>query len=124
MSYSIDTTTKFIRVVYEGTLETKDIQGVLKDTLIAEGEKLNGINRIDDLRKLKGIAIGFTELSGFTESLRKIQIPKIVKSAILTSSPIQYGTARMFQIILDHPKVQVAIFSNEEEAHNWLSAVD
>ena len=124
MSYSIDTSDKFIRVTYEGTLDNKDIQGVLRDGLIKDGKELNLINRIEDMRKLKGITIGFDELRGFTESLRTIQLPQTVKTAILTGNPLQYGIARMFQSILEHPQMKIEIFSNEEEANNWLSAID
>jgi len=63
-------------------------------------------------------------LSGLTEKLRTIQLPQIVKSAILTSNPLQYGIARMFQSILEHPQIKIEIFSNEEEACKWLSAID
>jgi len=118
------TNDKFIRVIYEGTLENNDIHGALKDALITGGNKLNLFHRLEDLRNLKETNIGFTELRGFTDKLRNIQLPQKVKSAILTSNPLQYGIARMFQSILDHPQVEVAIFSNEDEAHNWLSAVD
>jgi hypothetical protein len=124
MSYSIDTTTKFIRVIYEGTLDNNDIQGVLRDGLLTDGKELKLINRIEDMRKLKGTKIGFDELMGLTENLRTIQLPHIVKSAILTSNTLQYGMARMFQTILEHPQMKVKIFSNEEEAYTWLSMTD
>jgi hypothetical protein len=90
---------------------------VLKDSLITKGKELSLINRIEDMRKLKGIAIGFDELMGFTKNLRTIQLPQIVKTAILTGNPLQYGIARMFQTILEHPQVK-------EKAYEWLSSTD
>jgi hypothetical protein len=122
MSYSFDTSTQFIKVIYTGTLDNLDIQGVLKDSLITAGEELKIINRIEDMRSLSGINIGFNEIIRFTENLRTIQLPRTVKSAILTSGTLQYGIARMFQSILEHPQMDIKIFSNEEEAHHWLSA--
>jgi hypothetical protein len=124
MSYSIDTSTKFNRVTYTGTLENNDIQGVLKDALVMDGDGLKLANRIEDMRKLKGIKIGFAELMDFTENLRTIQLPQKVKSAILTNNALQYGIARMFQSILEHPQMDIKIFSQEEEAYAWLSAKD
>jgi hypothetical protein len=76
------------------------------------------------MRKLKGIKIGFAELMDFTENLRTIQLPHRVKSAILTNNSLQYGMARMFQSILEHPQMDIKIFSHEEEAYTWLSAKD
>jgi hypothetical protein len=124
MSYSIDANAAFIRVVYGGTLENNDIHGVLRDSLGTDGKELKLINRIEDMRKLHGIHIGFTELMDFAQNLRTIQLSKPVKTAILTSNPLQYGVARMFQSILEHPQMEIKIFSDEEEASHWLSAKD
>jgi hypothetical protein len=124
MPYSIDTSTKFIKVTYSGTLDNNDIQGVLKDSLIVGGNELNLINRIEDMRELYGIKIGFDELMDFTENLRTIQLPHAVKTAILTGNSLQYGIARMFQTILEHPQMAIKIFSNEEEACKWVSAIE
>jgi hypothetical protein len=124
MSYSIETNTKFVRVTYSETLNVNDIHGVLRDALIIDGKELKLINRIEDMRKLDGINIGFNELRGFTDNLRTIQLTRIVKSAILTGNSLQYGIARMFQTILEHPQMDIKIFSHEEEAVNWLSRID
>jgi Protein of unknown function (DUF3478). len=124
MPYSIDTSTKFIKVTYSGTLDNNDIQGVLKDSLIVGGNELNLINRIEDMRELHGIKIGFDELMDFTENLRTIQLPHAVKTAILTGNSLQYGIARMFQTILEHPQMEIKVFSHEEEACKWVSAIE
>jgi hypothetical protein len=121
MSYSIDKSDKFIRVIYSGTLKNQDIQGVLRDSLIMNGGELKLTNRIEDMRRLKGIRIGFDELMALTEKLRTIQLSRVVKTAVLTSNSLQYGTARIFQSIVAHPQMEVEIFVNEEEANNWLS---
>ena len=124
MSYSIDAGAQFIKVTYMGTLDDKDIQGVLREGLITVGKELKLINRLEDMRKLKGIKIGFEDLMDFTKSICTIQLPQTVKTAILTCNTLQYGVARMFQTILDHPQMRIEVFSNEEEAKNWLSAID
>lgn len=124
MPYSIDTSTEFIKVTYMGTLDGKDIQGVLRDGLNTDGKELKATNRLEDMRKLKGIKLGFHDLLGFTENIRTIQLPRTVKTAILTGNPLQYGVARMFQSILVHPQMKIEIFSNEEEANKWLSVRD
>jgi hypothetical protein len=124
MSYSIEKNDRLIRVTYGGTLDNTDIQGVLKDALIMNDKESSPTNRIEDMRALEGSKVGFDTLSGFTENIRTIQLPQAVKSAILTSNTLQFGIARMFQSILEHPQIRVKIFSNEEEAYNWLSEMD
>jgi hypothetical protein len=124
MSYSIQINPDYTRVIYTGTLNNKDIQGVLKDSLTQDGNKLKLINRIEDMRELHGIKIGFDELMDFTENLRTIQLPHGVKTAILTGNSLQYGIARMFQTILEHPQMEIKVFSHEEEACKWVSAIE
>ena len=122
MSYSIEKSKDFIKVTYLGTLSNDDIQGVSRDAVHTDGDILYFLDRIEDMRKLDSIKLGFKELSSFTRNLQNLQLPRIVKSAILTSGPLQYGIARMFQTILDHPKMKIEIFSNEDEANKWLSS--
>jgi hypothetical protein len=124
MPFTVEKSTQLIRVTYTGTLDNKDITGVLQDSLTMEGSELNLINRLEDMRNLRGIKIGFDDLMEFTKNLRVIQLPKVVKSAILTGNPLQYGIARMFQTILEHPQMNIKVFSNEEEALRWISTID
>jgi hypothetical protein len=107
-----------------GTLNNEDIQGVLRDGLEVNVKELKFPNRLEDMRKLRGIKLGFDDLMSFTKNIHTIRLPHIVKTAILTGNPLQYGVARMFQSILEHPQMKIEIFSNEEEAYNWLSAID
>ena len=124
MSYSIDTSTEIVKVTYIGMLTDKDIQGVLKDSLIADGKELKFQNRLEDMRKLRGIQLRFDDIMEFVESIRTIKLPHIVKTAILTGNPLQYGIARMFQSILVHSQMKIQVFSHEEEASHWLSDAD
>ena len=76
------------------------------------------------MRKLKGIKLRFDDLIVFAENIRTIRLPRTVKTAILTGNPLQYGIARMFQSILEHSQMNIKVFSHEEEASHWLSAID
>ena len=124
MPYSIDTSAGFTKVTYSGTLDNKDIQGVLREELKTDDQELKMTNRLEDMKKLKGIKIGFEDLMGFTDSILTIQLSQNVKTAILTGNPLQYGIARMFQSILEHPQMKIQIFSDEEEAHKWLVKIE
>jgi len=47
-------------------------------------------------------------------------IPAPIRSALVADKPIQFGFARMFQMLNDNPRVQIRIFGNLEEAQQWL----
>jgi hypothetical protein len=124
MSYSIDRSANFVRVTYSGALTNKDILEVLNDSLATLGKVSNQPNRIEDMRNLDAINIGFGELLNLADNVKQLQLPQVVKSAILTCNSLQYGVARIFQTILDNPQSKIGIFSSEEEANSWLSATD
>jgi hypothetical protein len=125
MSYSIDTSNRFIRVICEETLNRTDVQVVSRRPLIIDGNELSFTNHIIvDIRKLDLSKIGYDELMTMAEYLRNIQLPRKIKSAIITINSLQYGIVRMFQTILEDEQIEVKIFSNDEEAYNWLAAMD
>ena len=124
MFYSIDASNRFIRVICEGTVNKTDIQVVFRRLLIIDGKELIFTNHIVDMRKLDLSKIGYNELTDVAENLRNIQLRRKIKLAIITINSLQYGIARMFQTILEHPQIEVGIFSNDEEAYNWLSIMD
>jgi NhaP-type Na+/H+ and K+/H+ antiporter len=76
------------------------------------------------MRELSAINVGFGELWSLAVDIQGIQLPRTVKTAIITGNPVQYGIARMFQAILTHPQMKVEMFSDEVEADKWLSAID
>jgi hypothetical protein len=120
MSHSIEKSTELTKITYWGTLTNDDIEGVVKNAV----DNLELSNRIEDMRNLHDVSIGFKELLSFTQILEKMEIPQTVKSAILTGSPLQYGIARMFQTILSHSQMKIQVFTDEEKARSWLSSSD
>ncbi len=121
MPYSIDTSSELIKVTYWGELTKKDIRDVLNESLNAISGQAKTSDRIEDLRKVTAVAVGFADLWGLAQDVQKIEIPGVVKVAIVTSGLVQYGIARMFQAVLSHPKIRIEVFSTEDEAHEWLS---
>ncbi len=124
MSYSIERSGDRITVIYSGTLTNNDILEVSRDVVIKDGMIVDPTDRIEDMRKLEFISLGFNELSSLAQNMLALQLPRVVKTAILVNGPLQFGIARMFQTILHHPKMKIEIFSNEDEAYDWLSSND
>jgi hypothetical protein len=47
-------------------------------------------------------------------------IPEPIRAALVACKPIQFGFARMFQMLNDNSRVQIRIFGTLEEAQQWL----
>ncbi len=122
MPHSIDRAPEFIKVKYWGTLTVEDVRIVVDTALNAENIKY--VNRVEDIREVDYVSLGFRELMDFSRKLKNIELPHAVKTAILTGNPLQYGIARMFQMIVDHPHMKIEVFSEEEKAINWISSAE
>jgi hypothetical protein len=47
-------------------------------------------------------------------------VPAPIRSALVANRPVQFGFARMFEMLNDNPRIQIRIFGNLEEAQRWL----
>ncbi len=119
MQYKMDMIGGIIRVTFSGTLTKHDLvelvqRGIGKSTVITP-------NWLFDLRALTQMDIDFVAVSELARVLLGRALPHTVKAAILVSNSIQHGFARMLQILLDHPQVEVKVFEDEMFALDWLS---
>jgi hypothetical protein len=83
--------------------------GVMKDRLT----DMTGLDRID---------VGFEEVFALAHKRALRPIPVPVRSALVACKPVQFGFARMFQMLNDNPRIQIRIFGNLTEAQQWLRA--
>ena len=54
------------------------------------------------------------------EQRRASTVANPIQSAIVVANPVQYGVARMFQTLNDHPQITVEIFHDRASAIAWL----
>ncbi len=118
MPHSINKDGEITEVIYWGSLTVDDIQQVV-DASLKRGE-IEYKNRIEDIRKVDSVDLGFKELNVLAQSLEKIKMPHAVKIAILTQGTLQYGIARMFQLLINYPLMKIEVFTDETKARNWL----
>ncbi|MDE3056545.1 MAG: hypothetical protein KGJ59_01125 [Bacteroidota bacterium] len=120
MPYTLETSKSLWRVIFSGTVIRDDLRSLVVKAEGLEKASAIGVNRLIDLRGAQAINIEFSDVSDFVARRRSFKLPNNVKSAFLTSDPVQFGFARMFQTILDHPQITVEVFENEKEALDWL----
>jgi hypothetical protein len=112
----------------EGGFYSARLFGVLDhtdlDAVSAEVDRLEDAgamkDRLTDLTGLDRIDVGFEEVFALAHrrALRPIRAP--VRSALVASRPVQFGFARMFQMLNDNPRIQIRVFGNLQEAEQWL----
>lgn len=53
---------------------------------------------------------------------RTLALKNAFRSALVVSSPVTFGYARVFQTLMDNPLVTLRIFHDLAEAETWLAS--
>ena len=102
-------------------LDARTAEGIVEFIEIKEEQSESGFNRFCDLTCLEGIQLTATEVQSLAARRRDFNPNDIrVKSAFLASHPLTYGIARMYEQILNSPRIEVRVFSDLETAATWL----
>jgi hypothetical protein len=112
----------------EGNYYSARLFGVLDradlNAMTSEVERLEDagvmIDRITDLTPLDRIDVGFEEVFAVAQRRAERKVTAPIKSALVANRPVQFGFARMFQMLNDNPRIQIRIFGNLQEAQQWL----
>jgi hypothetical protein len=103
-----------------GVLDRTDLDAVMLAVERLEDAAMK--DRLTDLTALEHIDVGFEEVFALAVKRAQRPIPKPIRSALVAVKPVQFGFARMFQMLNDNPRVQIRIFGTLQEAQQWLHA--
>jgi hypothetical protein len=112
----------------EGNFHSARLFGVLDradlDAVVQEVERLEDAgalkDRLTDLTAVERIDVGFEEVFALAQKRTNRRVPAPIRSALVANRPVQFGFARMFQMLNDNPRIQIRIFGTLEEAQQWL----
>jgi hypothetical protein len=119
MSYSMTMDGAVLRIHLCESLSDEDLRGLADDVLRLEAALDPTPSRVTDMTDLERINVGFREMLAFVERRHASPPHQPIRSALLVASDVQYGIARMFQTLNDHPLVSVEIFRRESDALDW-----
>jgi hypothetical protein len=121
MEYTIDANETLWRVTLSGTLSKRDLLEL--ERLIMEMDQSSSVARhwLVDLRPLSTMDLDYRSVSKLARALGSRSLPHTERVVLLAGIPIQYGFARMFQMLSEQWHAQVEVFENEKDALNWLS---
>jgi hypothetical protein len=106
----------------KGILNASMIERIFDFIEIKEQELETGFNRCCDLTRLDGIQLSSTEVRQLAARRRSFNPNDIrVKSAILATDPLGFAIARMYEQLLNSPRIEVRVFAELEAAAAWLA---
>jgi hypothetical protein len=109
-----------LRASLTGVLTARGLEAFEVAVVAVENSSPCMPDRIIDLSSLEGISIGFDELSALARA-RLAGIERPYRSALVATTAMQVGYARMYQTLLDHPLITLRIFPSTDAALAWLA---
>ena len=79
-----------------------------------------GLPRLADTTEMTGVSLDFAATGRFAHERRSRSRACDVRMAILVSSDLAFGIARIYQSLLAHPQIKIEVFRGREEALAWL----
>jgi len=120
MPYQISYDGPILVVRFSGIVTESDLVGSAEDVIALEDRGRNTRPRLTDLREVSDSPIGYAEVANIANRVGHRPLSSAIRSAFLVSQPVQFGFARMFQTLNQHPQVTVGIFEDEAAARHWL----
>jgi hypothetical protein len=103
--------------VLDAKLAEKIVEFVETKEIVAE----TGFNRLCDLTQLEGIHLSSDDLHQVAARRRAFNPNDIrVKSAFFATDPLAFGIARMYEQMLNSPRIEVRVWSDLQAAADWL----
>ena len=121
MAYKIKEEPAFIRITFSGTLKAHELQAALKQLEAMEAACVIMPPRLIDLSEVEQSEIKAEDVQAVAAKRKSRRFPNAYRSAIVAPEPAQYGYARMFQSLTDHPDIRIRVFDTVTEATAWLA---
>lgn len=121
MSYQIIQEPAFFRVVFFDNMTRQDFQSLAGEVAALEDALPVAVNRLTDLSQVSGTEMTYADMLDYVARRKVQRLANSVKAAIVAPRPLQLGFARMFQILLEHPQIEVQVFATLVEAEAWLA---
>lgn len=78
-------------------------------------------HRLVDFGSITEMHVDYEGMNAFARQRMSKRFPNEFKSALIAPDLIHFGFARMYQTLVSHSQIRVAIFPTTAEALQWLS---
>jgi hypothetical protein len=104
-----------------GVFTAPELNHLADEAEIVEASLLAAFDRLTDLTAVNRFEVGFREIYYFAARRSKQRFSRVVKSAIVVQDPVQYGMARMYELLNENPQIEIRILHSVSEATEWFA---
>jgi len=106
----------------KGVLDAEKAKRIVEFIEIKEIAFESGFNRFCDLSRLDGISLQTGDILKLADRRRTFNPNYVrVKSAFLAMDILAFGIARMYEQLLNSPRIELSVFSGLQAAAEWLA---
>jgi hypothetical protein len=106
----------------KGIFDTSEAVRIVEFIEIKETAFERGFDRFCDLTGLDSIHLTAAQVSELADRRRTFNPNTVrVKSAFFANHPLALGIARIYEQLLNSPRIEVRVFSELEAAAEWLA---
>ncbi len=120
MGYEITIKDGYAHIRFFGQLTVADLSAAAGRLDEVGSMAESSPHRLTDISEVEDISLNFAEMQKFTEKRSAVKPKSKIRSAIVTRTPVQYGCARMFQMLSKQPRIKVAVFRDFDKALQWI----
>jgi hypothetical protein len=106
----------------KGVLDASEAERIVEFIEVKELELELGFHRFCDLTFVDRVNLSSIEVQRLADR-RRVFNPNLVhvKSAFLAANALTLGLARMYEQLLNSPRIEVGVFTNLEASAKWLA---
>jgi hypothetical protein len=120
MPYEIQAQPTRINVTLRGEVTSRDLLRYAKEVSDLEAASPASRNLITELTGISAWNLSSAEMHEFTTVRSTTVLKNRVKSALVATRNLDYGMARMFELMMKHPNIEVRVFRDIPSAVEWL----
>lgn len=120
MPYRLTPEPAFLRIAFRGRVSLSDLTSALQELEALEATLPSMQNRLVDLSGVETSEIAGGDIFAAAERRKAKAYSNAFRAAIVAPRPAQYGFARMFQTLNNHPMITIRVVTEEAAALRWL----
>jgi hypothetical protein len=103
-----------------GALTLDDLLACVQRGERLEASRNETARHLIDFTGVQQFEIGFDEMSIATARSNSQNCPNRIRCAVVAQRPLAFGFARMFELLINHPRVEIRVMRSCDDALEWL----
>jgi hypothetical protein len=120
MPFAIKPEGGYVRITLSGNLTVSEVNEAAKELDRVDAGQGRSLHRLVEIAGVEGLDLNFASINKFQSARNKVKLLNHVRTAVVSKSKVQYGIARMFQLLNSQPQTEVGVFKDNDSAKKWL----